>query len=65
MKKTKEKKARRKGKVILLEDLAPREDIQGGSGRLLFGQHVEPAKPPEKKRRAQAGEAAPGSHDEE
>jgi hypothetical protein len=51
--------------VILLEDLAPREDIQGGSGRLLFGQHVEPAKPPEKKRRAQAGEAAPGSHDEE
>ena len=28
------------GDVILLKDLAPREDIQGGSGKQLFGQRA-------------------------
>ena len=29
--------------TILLKDLAPRRDVQGGSGKLLFGQEATPA----------------------
>jgi hypothetical protein len=28
--------------VIRLADLAPRKDVKGGSGKLLFGEHLEP-----------------------
>jgi hypothetical protein len=38
--------------AVLLEDLAPREDVRGGAGRLRFGQDVRPAsptRPPNKK----------------
>jgi hypothetical protein len=33
MEKNRERKAERRGKVILLENLAPRKDVLGGSGK--------------------------------
>ena len=41
MNKNKTNKHTRNKGVILLEDLAPRKDVRGGSGRLLFGERVE------------------------
>ena len=41
MKKDKTSKHKRDEGVILLEDLAPRKDVRGGSGKLLFGERVE------------------------
>jgi len=38
MKKSDSKNPRRRKEVILLQDLAPRKDIAGGSGQVLFGQ---------------------------
>ncbi|MGH7390642.1 MAG: hypothetical protein ACREM3_14455 [Candidatus Rokuibacteriota bacterium] len=41
----KKKGARRRGKdleVVLLADLAPRKDVKGGAGKLLFGERMEP-----------------------
>jgi hypothetical protein len=37
--------------AVLLEDLAPREDVRGGAGRLRFGQDTRPSpvRPPAKK----------------
>lgn len=43
-----------KRRVVRLEDLAPRTDVKGGAGKLLFGERVElperKAGPPEKDR---------------
>jgi hypothetical protein len=36
--------ASKKDDAVLLEDLAPREDVRGGSGKIRFGQ--EPRVPP-------------------
>jgi hypothetical protein len=32
-----------RGSVVLLRDLAPRKEVSGGSGKLLFGERQEPA----------------------
>ncbi len=54
------KRERRRGDVILLRDLAPRQEIRGGAGKRVFGasgvesgepQRTEPDKK-EKKRKA-------------
>jgi hypothetical protein len=44
---------RRKGRkeVILLKDLASRQDVMGGSEEILFGQVVHPAEEVPEKRR--------------
>lgn len=40
------------GEAVLLEDLAPRGDVVGGSGRLRFGQEAQaPPRPSPKKKR--------------
>ena len=41
MKKEKTNKHTRHEDVILLEDLAPRKDVKGGAGKVLFGERVE------------------------
>ena len=64
MKKAKKKKGRRRREVILLEDLAPRRDVRGGSGRILFGQHVDPEESPEEKRKAHAEDPGRASDEE-
>jgi hypothetical protein len=38
------KRHRRAEEVILLKDLAPRQDVRGGSGKRVFGEPVETAK---------------------
>jgi hypothetical protein len=50
-KKKPEETAPKEEEAVLLEDLAPREDVRGGAGRLRFGQDVRPGpvKPPAKK----------------
>ncbi len=49
MKKGEATRPARRKKVVLLEDLAPRKEVTGGAGRILFGQQgappVEPPKP--------------------
>jgi hypothetical protein len=35
------KRERRRGDVILLRDLAPREEIRGGAGKRVFGSFAE------------------------
>lgn len=32
-----EKPKKRTGRIILLEDLAPRKDVKGGAGKIVFG----------------------------
>jgi hypothetical protein len=42
MKKGKSQKPRGpEGEVILLRDLAPRSDVKGGAGKILFGQRLD------------------------
>jgi hypothetical protein len=36
--------------IVRLEDLAPPEDVKGGSGRILFGEDVLAREPPEGER---------------
>jgi hypothetical protein len=43
MRKEKRKKTRKERGVILLEDLAPRQAVTGGSAKIFFGQRVEGA----------------------
>jgi hypothetical protein len=38
MKKAEGKRQKRKNRVIRLEDLAPREDVKGGTSKPVFGQ---------------------------
>ena len=37
---------RRRPDVVLLKDLAPREDVHGGSDKRVFGEAVEASRPP-------------------
>lgn len=41
VKKEKSEKGK-KGRIILLEDLAPRKDIKGGAGKIVFGAGADP-----------------------
>ncbi len=50
MKKTDEKRPKRRREVVLLRDLAPRKDVAGGSGQIPFGQDVSTEEPPKKDR---------------
>jgi len=36
--------------AVLLEDLAPREDVRGGSGKIPFGQGPAAGRPPSDKK---------------
>ena len=42
--------ASKKDDAVLLEDLAPREDVRGGSGKLRFGQEPRPLPSPSEDR---------------
>jgi len=52
---TKKAAKKRKGgkEVILLQDLAPRKEIAGGSCQILFGQAIHPSGDTPKKGRSQ------------
>lgn len=41
------KRHRRTEDVIFLKDLAPRQDVRGGSAKRVFGEPVETARPSE------------------
>ncbi len=48
------KKERRRPDVVLLKDLAPREDVKGGAGKRVFGDvdgHKDNAQRPERPKR--------------
>ena len=48
MKKGRDSKARRPQKpIVVLEDLEPDRDVQGGSGKVVFGAPPEPSGRPE------------------
>ncbi|HSB73810.1 MAG TPA: hypothetical protein VLT62_31170 [Candidatus Methylomirabilis sp.] len=49
MKKSDEKKPKRRNEVVLLRDLAPRKNVKAGSGQILFGQSVNPSEDVQKK----------------
>jgi hypothetical protein len=53
MKKSDDKKPRRRKEVVLLQDLAPRKDVAGGSGQILFGQDIAPPRDRPKKDKPQ------------
>jgi hypothetical protein len=53
MEKPTRKPTPRRKEVIRLEDLAPRKEVAGGAGRLLFGQGTEPSEQPPKKDKSQ------------
>lgn len=36
-----EKRKKKHDQIILVKDLAPRKDVQGGAGKLLFGERAE------------------------
>lgn len=36
-----EKRKKKHDQIILVKDLAPRTNVQGGSGKLLFGERAE------------------------
>ena len=38
--------ASKKDDAVLLEDLAPRDDVRGGSGKIRFGQEPRPRPSP-------------------
>ena len=42
MKKEKGEKRKKRGGVVLLEDLAPRKEVKGGAGKIIFGQGADP-----------------------
>lgn len=37
-----EKQKKKAGGIILLEDLAPRKDVKGGAGKIVFGAGADP-----------------------
>jgi hypothetical protein len=37
-----EKQKKRGGDIVLLEDLAPRKEVKGGAGKLVFGTGADP-----------------------
>ena len=43
MNKEKDVKRKKRGAIILLEDLAPRKDVKGGAGKIVFGEGGDPA----------------------
>jgi hypothetical protein len=47
VKKEKTEKRKKKDSVVLLEDLAPRKEVKGGSGKIVFGQGGDPFSTPE------------------
>lgn len=49
MKKSDNKTTKRRKEVILLQDLAPQKNVKGGSGRILFGQGINPGMGTQKK----------------
>jgi hypothetical protein len=46
VKKRKNPKTQNDSQVVRLEDLAPREDVAGGAGKLRFGERREPGERP-------------------
>jgi len=43
MRKVKDEKQKKKaGGVVLLEDLAPRKEVKGGAGKIVFGTGADP-----------------------
>jgi hypothetical protein len=42
--------ASKKDDAVLLEDLAPRDDVRGGSGKIRFGQEPRPRPSPSEER---------------
>jgi hypothetical protein len=42
VKKEKGEKRKKRGGVVLLEDLAPRKEVKGGAGKIIFGQGADP-----------------------
>jgi hypothetical protein len=43
MRKAKDEKQKKKtGDVVLLEDLAPRKEVKGGAGKIVFGTGADP-----------------------
>lgn len=43
MQKTKgEKRKKRTSGIVLLKDLAPRKDVKGGAGKIVFGTGADP-----------------------
>jgi hypothetical protein len=39
---TTEKQKKRAGGIVLLKDLAPRKEVKGGAGKIIFGQGADP-----------------------
>jgi hypothetical protein len=37
-----EKQKKRAGGIVLLKDLAPRKEVKGGVGKIIFGQGADP-----------------------
>jgi hypothetical protein len=37
-----EKQKKKAGGVVLLEDLAPRKEVKGGAGKIVFGAGADP-----------------------
>ncbi len=37
-----EKQKKRAGGIVLLKDLAPRKEVKGGAGKIIFGQGADP-----------------------
>ena len=37
-----EKQKKRAGDIVLLKDLAPRKEVKGGAGKIIFGQGADP-----------------------
>ena len=43
MKKAEGEKRRKRGEeIVLLQDLAPRKEVKGGAGKIIFGQGANP-----------------------
>ena len=43
MKKVKGEKRKKRGEeIVLLQDLAPRKDVKGGAGKIVFGAGADP-----------------------
>ena len=42
VKKERGEKRKKKDNIVLLEDLAPRKDVKGGAGKIVFGAGADP-----------------------
>jgi len=42
VKKGKDEKRKKKDNILPLEDLAPRKEVKGGTGKIIFGQGADP-----------------------